>query len=99
MTNIEIIERLKTAIFTDEEDEVYTLEFQPGLSDDELAELDAQFPTGKLPAELREILKVTKGWEDAYMLETTFFDSIDEFGFDELIPHSVVLGHDGLGNY
>lgn len=98
MTNIEIIKRLKTSTYTDEDGEEYTLDFQPALTDEELMKLDTQFPSGKIPAELREILKETRGWE-GFGLEVTYFDSIDEFGFQELVPHSVTVGQDGMGNY
>jgi hypothetical protein len=98
MTNLEIINRLKTSTFADEDGEEYTLDFQPALTDEELTKLDALFPSGRVPDELREILKETRGWE-GFGLEITYFDSIGEFGFEELIPHSVTLGQDGLGNF
>jgi hypothetical protein len=98
MTTIEIIRRLKTSTFIDEDQENYTLDFKPGLTDEELESLKKEFPAKKIAEELVEILRETRGWE-GYGLETAYFDSIDEFGFTELIPHSVTLGHDGFGNF
>ncbi|WP_339788967.1 SMI1/KNR4 family protein [uncultured Imperialibacter sp.] len=98
MTNVDIIKKLKKSTFTDEDGEKYKLGFELALTDDEILHLSKRFPSGKIAVELEEILKETKGWS-GYGLETAYFDSIDEFGFTELIPHSVTLGHDGFGNY
>jgi hypothetical protein len=97
MTTIEIIKKLKSSTFVDEDNENYTLDFKLGLTDDELISLKAKFPSNRIADELLEILRETKGWE-GYGLETAYFDSIDEFGFTELIAHSITLGHDGFGN-
>ncbi|MBX2969978.1 MAG: SMI1/KNR4 family protein [Cyclobacteriaceae bacterium] len=97
MTTIEIIKKLKSSTFVDEDNENYTLDFKLGLTDDELISLKSKFPSNRIADELLEILRETKGWE-GYGLETAYFDSIDEFGFTELIPHSITLGHDGFGN-
>ncbi|MEQ8416232.1 MAG: SMI1/KNR4 family protein [Imperialibacter sp.] len=98
MTNVEIIKRLKKSTFTDEDGEKYTLDFELALTADELEFLRTKFPSGRIADELVEILKETKGWS-GYGLESVYFDSIDEFGFTELIPHSICLGHDGFGNH
>ncbi|HAA12474.1 MAG TPA: hypothetical protein DCE41_12550 [Cytophagales bacterium] len=98
MTNLEIIQQLKTATFTDEDGEDYALEFHAGLTDQAIRELQAQFPNQTLAPELQEILTETRGWV-GYGPEMVAFDSIDEFGFDYLIPHSITLGHDGFGNF
>jgi len=98
MDTIEIIKKLKVSTFTDEDGESYTLDFKPGLTESELDALKVKFPSGTIAEELLEILRETKGWE-GYGLETCYFDSIDEFGFTELIPHSITLGHDGFGNF
>ncbi len=98
MTTLEIIQKLKSSTFVDEDGENYTLDFSPGLTDNELTFLKTKFPSGIIADELVEILRETKGWE-GFGLETTFFDSIGEFGFTELIPHSITLGQDGFGNF
>src|SRR5688500_1702917 len=97
MTTIDIIKKLKSSTFVEEDGEKYTLDFQPGLSEEEIELLKTRFPANKIADELLEILRETKGW-DGYGLESAYFDSINEFGFMELIPNSVTLGHDGFGN-
>ena len=97
MTNIEIIKRLKTSTFEDEDGGNYTLDFARGLTEDELKFLKTKFPANRIADELLEILRETRGW-DGYGLDSAYFDSIDEFGFTELVPHSITLGHDGFGN-
>ncbi|MEM8568061.1 MAG: SMI1/KNR4 family protein [Bacteroidota bacterium] len=98
MTNLEIIKILKESIFTDEDGGNYQIEFQDGLTDLEIKELQEQFPNKRIDNELIEILKETKGW-DGYGPEMVYFDSIGEFGFWELSATSLTLGHDGFGNF
>tara|TARA_R110002049_G_scaffold48186_1_gene138995 strand:- start:10295 stop:11020 length:726 start_codon:yes stop_codon:yes gene_type:complete len=98
MTNIEIINKLKSSIFKDEDNEDYSLNFQDGLTTAEINELAKSFPNKKIDDELIEILKETSGWED-YGLDQIDFTSIGAFGFTELSPNSVTLGHDGFGNH
>lgn len=98
MTNLEIIEELKQSTFIDEEGEEYKLEFQDGLTEEQIEGLKHQFPNKKVPKEIVQILKVTKGW-DGYGPEMVYFDSIGVFGFTELSQNSISLGTDGFGNY
>ncbi|WP_131555141.1 SMI1/KNR4 family protein [Sphingobacterium deserti] len=98
MTNLKIINTLKTASFTDEDGENYTLDFLDPLSEAEIQELRESFPKKRIAAELLEIFQVTRGWDSA-AFNMVYFNSIDEFGFWELSPHSITLGHDGFGNY
>src|SRR5688572_5796681 len=98
MTNLEIIKKLQAGTFADEDGDEYTLEFEPALPAEELSELATRFPLGKIPPEIREILQETKGW-GGYGIEQCYFDSIDEFGMEELVPLSITLGTDGFGNF
>lgn len=98
MTNIEIIRKLRNSTFTDEDGEGYSLEFQNGLSESEIEELSKSFPNGTIASELAEILKETRGW-DGYGPEQVDFSAIGQFGFLELSPNSITLGHDGFGNF
>ncbi|WP_178985615.1 SMI1/KNR4 family protein [Winogradskyella helgolandensis] len=98
MKNIEIIKKLKSSAFTDEDGENYTLDFKPGLTTEDIEKLKLLFPNNTIDNELIEILKETRGWED-YGLDDIDFSSIGQFGFTELCPHSVTLGHDGFGNH
>lgn len=98
MTNLEIIKELKQSTFTDEDGEDYKLEFQAGLTDEEINVLSESYPSKNIPDELVQILSLTKGW-DGYGPEMVYFDSIGVFGFTELSPNSISLGTDGCGNY
>ncbi|AZQ64720.1 SMI1/KNR4 family protein [Flammeovirga pectinis] len=97
MKNTEIINKLKESTFTNEDGEAYTLNFQEGLTNSEIAELSKSFPNNTIDSEIKEILQETIGWE-GYGVEQVDFSSIEEFGFLELSPNSITLGHDGLGN-
>jgi hypothetical protein len=98
MKNIEIIKKLKESTFTDEDGEDYTLDFQDALTDSEIEELSQSFPNNTIDSDIKEILKETRGWE-GYGLEQVDFSSIGQFGFLELSPNSITLGHDGFGNF
>ncbi|MEP3210848.1 MAG: SMI1/KNR4 family protein [Maribacter sp.] len=98
MKNLEIIKKLRGATFTDEDGEEYDLDFQAGLTDSEVKDLSNLFPSNIIDIELVEILKETRGWE-GYGLEQVDFSSIGQFGFLELSPNSITLGHDGFGNF
>jgi hypothetical protein len=97
MTNLKIIKKLKESIFTDEDGEDYQLEFQPGLNDSQIEELNEKLPGRNIDSELLEIVKETKGW-DGFGLDMVYFDSIGDFGFTELSENSLSLGNDGFGN-
>ena len=98
MTNLEIIQELKQSTFTDEDGEQYNLEFQEGLSEEKIRQLSKRFPSSIISDEIFQILKITRGW-DGYGPEMVCFDSINEFGFEELSPSSITLGQDGFGNF
>jgi len=98
MTNIEIIKKLKSSTYINEDGEKETLTFEFGLTKDEVSYLSKKFPSNKIADELVEILKETRGW-GGYGLDAVSFDRIEEFGLIELVPRSVALGHDGFGNY
>ncbi|GAB5526193.1 MAG: hypothetical protein Roseis2KO_40650 [Roseivirga sp.] len=98
MTNLEVINTLRKSTFTDEDGEPYQLEFEPGLTDEEINKLRMDFPGEAIAPELIEILKMTRGW-NGYGLEAVYFDSVGQFGFEELSKNSITLGHDGFGNF
>lgn len=98
MDNIAIIKKLKSSTFVDEDGDSYTLDFKDGLTVSEIEKLKTLFPNNTIDVELIEILKETRGWED-YGLDDIDFSSIGQFGFTELCPNSVTLGHDGFGNH
>lgn len=82
----------------DEDEDTYTLKFEEGLSADELTDLALRFPGNRLAPELVEILQVTRGW-DGYGPDNVYFDAIGQFGFEDVIPHSIEVGGDGAGNF
>ena len=91
MTNIEIINKLKSSIFKDEDNEDYSLNFKDGLTTAEINELAKSFPNKKIDDELIEILKETRGWED-YGLDQIDFTSIGAFGFTEDMMVLEIIG-------
>ncbi|MBT1688656.1 SMI1/KNR4 family protein [Dawidia soli] len=97
MKSVEIIRKLKASTFKDEDGEPYTVDFKPGLTEAELDTLRERFPSNIIADELQEILRETRGWEGPYGSEI-YFDSIGEFGFTELIPQSITLAGNGLGD-
>ncbi len=97
MKNIEVINTLRVSTFTDGDGEEYGLDFQDGLTNSEIDELAKLYPTNRIDNELKAILKETRGWE-GYGPEGIDFSSIGQFGFYELSPKSITLGHDGFGN-
>lgn len=97
MTNLEIIKKLKEAIFVDEDEYEYQLDFQDGMSNSDIEHLKSQFPNKTISTEIIEILKFTKGW-DGYGLDMINFGSIGQFGLWELSSNSLTLRQDGYGN-
>ncbi len=98
MKNLEIIHLLMESTFIDEDDAQYQLQFQEPLADAEIEKLKLRFPNNHIDPEIIEILRKTRGW-DGFGPEMVYFDSITEFGFTELAPQSLTLGHDGAGNF
>jgi hypothetical protein len=96
-TNLEVIDILKSSKFIDEDGEEYTIEFQDALSDDEINKLADNFPSQTMDLQIKEILKITRGW-DGFGMDIVYFDSLDQFGLIDLTPHSLTLGNDGFGN-
>jgi cell wall assembly regulator SMI1 len=96
-----LIEQLKSLLnekyFSEDGDE-YKIELNPGLTVQEIDDLAEQLPTGKIPSEIRELLKFSNGMEFDPLEEITF-DRINEFGLEEIFPNSVLLAGDGFGNF
>lgn len=55
-------------------------------------------PHGQLPNDIRELLKFTSGFEFSGLEEITF-NSIGQFGLEEIFPNPVQLAEDGFGNF
>lgn len=98
MTALEQLKAIVGERYVSENDEVFTLTLKNGLSDHEIDEAAAQLPTGRIPAEIRELLKYAAGFDFPGIGEVSF-DGVGWFGLDELFPFSVQLAGDGFGNF
>ncbi|MBL7748115.1 MAG: SMI1/KNR4 family protein [Chitinophagaceae bacterium] len=99
--NMTITEQLKSLLnetYVSEDGDEYKIELLPGLTDNEIDHLAKGLPTGQIPNDVRELLRFTKGFE-FYGIDEITFDGVGLFGFDNIFPHSVQLGHDGFGNF
>src|SRR5690242_7920651 len=97
MTNIELLKALSSENFKDEEGEPFTLTLLPRATEEELQQLATAFPNRQIPAELRDLLLFARGWKDPYG-ELVQLGIIDQYGYENLLPLSINLEVDGLGN-
>jgi hypothetical protein len=98
MTITEQLRLLLNETYVSEDGEEYKIELRPGLTDTEIDNLAKRFPTGQIPIDLRELLRFTRGFE-FYGIDEITFDGVGQFGFENIFPNSVQLGHDGFGNF
>ncbi|NSL88793.1 SMI1/KNR4 family protein [Chitinophaga solisilvae] len=98
MTITEQLKSLLPEIYLDENGYEYCIQPENGLTEEEISSISRRLPTGQLPADIKELLRFTRGFEFNAVIEITF-DGIGQFGFENLFPHSVQLAHDGLGNF
>lgn len=90
---------LKGRRFKDEDGEEYELALLPPMSDADIAAIEKRIPC-PIPAEIRAVLKVTRGFENG-PLESFEIGGLMEggFGHEEIFPHPFPIAHDGFGNY
>ena len=98
MTLTEQLKSLLNETYISEDGDEYKIELLPGLTDNEIDNLAKELPTGQIPADIRELLKFSKGFE-FYGIDEITFDGVGQFGFENIFPYSVQLGHDGFGNF
>lgn len=98
MTPTEKLKSLLTEQYISDDGDEYKIELNQGLTEQQIDELTEKLPTGQIPAEIRELLKFTSGFE-FYGLEEVTFDGVGQFGFEEFFPNSVQLAGDGFGNF
>jgi cell wall assembly regulator SMI1 len=95
------LERLKSLLaerYVSEDGDEYKIELLPSMTELEIDDLAKSFPSGRIPEDIRELLKFARGFE-FNGLEEVRFDAIRYSGFpDFLFPYSVELAGDGLGN-
>jgi len=98
MTVTEQLKNLLKETYISEGGDNYKIELLPGLTYSEIDNLAKGLPTGQIPSEIRELLNFARGFE-FYGIDEITFDGIGQFGFDNIFPYSVQLGHDGFGNF
>lgn len=98
MTVTEKLKSLLNERYVTEEDEIYGIVLKPGLSKEALANLASRLPKGYIPAEIKELLTFTSGFE-FNGLEEVRFSAVGPFGMEDFFPHAVRLCDDGFGNY
>lgn len=109
MTPVEILTQAKTEKFTwvdysiddepfnadEEEGSTTELELLPGLSEDEIDEFTKSLPHPP-PAEIRMLLSLAAGFNISS--DEVRFNAYNDWGYEFLLPHVVVLNGDGRGN-
>ena len=98
MTPTEQLKSILNEQYESEDGDEYKIELKSGLTDQQIDELSKRLPGGRIPAEIRELLKFASGF-DFWGMEEVNFDEIGQFGLEQLFPHSVQLATDGFGNY
>ncbi|MFM2386947.1 MAG: hypothetical protein RL660_1704 [Bacteroidota bacterium] len=98
MTAIAQLKSILKERYVSEDGEPYKLELKAGLTDQAIDSLAKALPTQKIPAEIRELLKFSSGFEFFGLDEVSFTD-IDFFAFEAFFPHTVELAGDGFGNF
>jgi len=97
MTPADQLKLLLNETYVSEDGDAYQIELQPGLTDKEIDNLAKGLPTGQIPDDVRALLKFTRGFE-FYGIDQITFDGVGQFGFENIFPNAVQLGHDGFGN-
>ena len=98
MTPTEQLKAILNENYTSEDGDEYKVELKPGLTDQQIEDLGKRLPAGRIPNEIKELLKFASGFE-FYGLEEVTFDGVGQFGFEEFFPISVQLAGDGFGNF
>ncbi|GEP96458.1 SMI1/KNR4 family protein [Chitinophaga cymbidii] len=98
MTALETLKSILPEVYISEDEDEYQIELKPGLTDQQIETLARQFPTGRIPDDIRELLKFSAGFE-FFGLDGITFDGIGQFGFETIFPVSIQLAGDGYGNF
>jgi SMI1 / KNR4 family (SUKH-1) len=98
MTPTEQLKLILTENYESEDGDEYKVELKPGLTEQQIEDLETKLPTRKLPTEIKELLKFSSGFE-FFGLDDVTFDGVGQFGFEEIFPNSVQLAGDGFGNF
>lgn len=98
MTPKQQLESILSNQYESEDGDLYKVELLGGLTDVEIENLKSKLPKNKLPNQIEELLRFSKGFE-FYGLEEIRFDAFGDFGFEEMFPNSIQLAGDGFGNF
>lgn len=98
MTPLAQLKSILNEEYVSEDGDKYTVELKPGLTDEEINHLAKHLPQGKVPDDVRELLKFASGFK-FYMPEEVTFDRIGQFGLEDIFPTSVEIAEDGFGNF
>ena len=98
MTVTDQLKSLLNNTYVSEDGDSYKIGLLKGMTDGEIDNLAAGLPTGYIPNNVRELLRFARGFE-FYGFEEITFDGVGQFGFENIFPSSVQLGHDGFGNF
>ena len=98
MKSLENLKSILSEKYVTEDEDSYKVKLMPGLSDEELISFSSRLPLEKIPEEIKELLKFSRGFEFLPLQEITF-DAIGQFGMENIFPHSVQLTGDGFGNF
>lgn len=82
----------------DEDGNEDVLRLMPPVTAEELQALEAALPC-PIPEPIRELLTVTRGFENGPLESMDFGGLPGGFGMEELFPFALPLAHDGFGNY
>lgn len=98
MTPRQQLESILSNQYESEEGDLYKVELLDGMTESEIENLKNQLPNNKLPNEIEELLRFSKGF-DFYGLDEVRFDAFGHFGFEKMFPKSIQLAGDGFGNF
>jgi hypothetical protein len=96
---VDVVQRLRAAAdsaLTDAKGHRVSLQLRPGLDEPELTALQAQYPV-PLPAELVDLLSVTRGVDG--LLDLDFTGAAHQVEPAELMPAGLPVAADGFGNF
>ena len=97
MTPLELVRQVEGRKLVNEDGEVEHLKLLQPLEAEELATLETRIPC-PLPAEARELLMYSRGFENG-PVESVNFSGLMDFGMEEVFPCPIPIAHDGFGNY
>jgi hypothetical protein len=98
MTLVDIIRNSSGMRMVDEDGNEEKLLLLPPATTAELATLEAEIPCA-IPSHIRDLLAVTRGFDNGPLESVDFAGIPSGFGVDEIFPHALPFAHDGYGNY